>query len=385
MYSVIEKKVVVTVHGVMTRGKWQKDLTPYLARYNLIPYHLDYGFFGVWFFLLPFTREPKVGWLQRQLDTIIEKERCERVSVIAHSFGTYLTTEVLSREPTQKRFDRIVLTGSIVLEGYDWANHFANRRVFAVRNEIATKDWVVGLAAWTSRWLGWLLKLKAGRSGLGNGFTSGAERLYQAPAITDHSGTHIGPNFIRWARFAAYPHLPSDWAEEIRERLGVLQQEAAKLLDVSPDLVRANLFLPYKGRLHIISYCCVNMLYAPEHELKFGISGGSCTAMAFQDVRPRFVERTGVAWSAGGLAPEDLAKVAPALKYVMSFPIRSAKGDRTLGVVNVDGLKSTPPLLQNTEDSAHVMELLWVSASKAVQFHLEQASKGEPIDHNEQW
>lgn len=381
----MEKRIVITVHGVMTRGKWQKDLTPYLARYNLIPYLLDYGFFGAWLFLLPWTREPKVRWLQQEIDGIIEKENCGRVSVIAHSFGTYLTTEILRREPGQRRFDRIVLTGSIVSEEFDWADHFSNKRVFAVRNEIAKSDWVVLLADLTSHWFGWLLRLKAGRSGIGDGFKKSSERLHQANAITDHSGTHIAPNFIRWARFVAYPYLPEDYATELREGLSDLQQYAAKQLQVSPDLVRANLFLPYKGKLHIVPSCCVNMLYAPELELQLRLNGKSCTAMAYEDDRPRFVERIGLSWSNGSLTAEDLKKIAPNLKYVLSFPIFSHNGDRTLGVVNIDGLDLTPQLLQNEQDLASLMELLWVPASNVVQSLLEKASKGEPIDHDENW
>ena len=39
-------KVVVTIHGIRTRGEWQKRITPHLAAHGLVPYHIGYGWFG---------------------------------------------------------------------------------------------------------------------------------------------------------------------------------------------------------------------------------------------------------------------------------------------------------------------------------------------------
>lgn len=40
-------RCVISLHGIRTRGVWQKDLAPVLARHGLIPYALDYGSFSI--------------------------------------------------------------------------------------------------------------------------------------------------------------------------------------------------------------------------------------------------------------------------------------------------------------------------------------------------
>src|SRR5471030_2147321 len=90
----VPNKIVVTLHGIRTRGQWQKQITPYLARQGLIPYHLDYGFFGVLSFVLPWTRASRVQWLRTELRDLMDRTGAKRVSVIAHSFGTWLALEV---------------------------------------------------------------------------------------------------------------------------------------------------------------------------------------------------------------------------------------------------------------------------------------------------
>ena len=114
-------KIVVTLHGIRTRGQWQKQITPYLARHGLIPYHLDYGFFGVLSFVLPWTRANRVQWLRSELRDLMDRTGAKRVSVIAHSFGTWLALEALEAENGNLRFDRVVLTGSIVRRDFPWA------------------------------------------------------------------------------------------------------------------------------------------------------------------------------------------------------------------------------------------------------------------------
>lgn len=60
------KRVVITVHGIRTRGAWQKQLTPILAKHELIPYPLDYGRFSAMSFLIPWRRESKLNWFHNE-------------------------------------------------------------------------------------------------------------------------------------------------------------------------------------------------------------------------------------------------------------------------------------------------------------------------------
>ena len=121
-------KIVVTLHGIRTRGQWQKQITPYLARHGLIPYHLDYGFFGLVSFLVPWARASRVQWLRGELRDLMDRTGAKRVSLIAHSFGTWLALEVLEAENGNIRFDRVVLTGSIVRRDFPWGSTLLRKR-----------------------------------------------------------------------------------------------------------------------------------------------------------------------------------------------------------------------------------------------------------------
>src|ERR1700712_3696829 len=205
----VPNKIVVTLHGIRTRGQWQKQVTPYLARYGLIPYHLDYGFFGVVSFPMPRTRAGRVQWLRAELRDLMDRTGAKRVSLIAHSFGTWLALEVLEAENGNLRFDRVVLTGSIVRRDFPWGSTLLRKRwVQAVRNERATGDWVVQAAELFARLAGPLAP-RAGASGA-LGFHTACAGGHARPVPGGHSEVLNIANYDRWARFIAFPRLPPD-------------------------------------------------------------------------------------------------------------------------------------------------------------------------------
>lgn len=53
------RRVVVSLHGIRTRGVWQKELVPALAIAGFIPYVLDYGHVGALELLLPGSLDAK--------------------------------------------------------------------------------------------------------------------------------------------------------------------------------------------------------------------------------------------------------------------------------------------------------------------------------------
>ncbi|MEJ1966428.1 MAG: alpha/beta fold hydrolase [Gammaproteobacteria bacterium] len=132
-------RVVVLLHGIRTRGVWQKQLTPTLSAAGFLPHPLDYGNFGAGALVAPWARRRQVEWLHNELDKIAESTRSERVSVIAHSFGTYMVGEVLRKYP-QHRFDKLILTGSILPTDYPWAEKLDDWQVSFVHNEHGSLD-----------------------------------------------------------------------------------------------------------------------------------------------------------------------------------------------------------------------------------------------------
>ncbi len=378
-------KIVVTLHGIRTRGQWQKQITPYLARYGLIPYHLDYGFFGVLAFLLPWARAGRVQWLRRELRDLMDRTGARRVSVIAHSFGTWLALEVLEAENGNLRFDRVVLTGSIVRRDFPWGAMLARRRwIQALRNERATGDWVVRAAELFARLAGPLAP-RAGASGA-LGFNTACPGVHDRQVVGGHSEVLNIANYDKWARFIAFPHLPDDHLRRVRMLVQQIRALAAAHLGLAAELVRANIFVPSASALRMIPGAWDNMTWAPEHDIELALDHGS-TGRAFTDGTPFSIRRRGAGWTAGVLPGPEQAKLNPRLQWVLSLPIGRivarddvAVAQDVVGVLNIDGLDSVPALLQTAGDQTlkTLVFTLWASTEKIRQ-SLALANMGEPL------
>lgn len=376
-------RVVVTIHGIRTRGVWQKKITPYLARHGLVPYHIDYGWFpAIWFFFGP-LRERRLGAVREELRNLLAQVGAGRVSIIAHSFGTYLAMESLLRENGGLRYDRVVLTGSIVPLDFDWKSIFDRGWVIAARNERSTGDNVVRLAHWVSnnslmRWLAG--GLRAGRSGA-EPFCPTSPQLLDDSIVGGHSETHNALKFERWARFIAYPRLPPDVLERVVAEMQALRQHAGSILHEAPERIRVNLFAPLGGALRIVPGAHDNMNWAPELGLKIE-RGHGATGSAFETGDPCIVVKRGGGWSGNHLPGDELAKVNPALRWVISLPLKSEARGTVVAVVNVDGLDNVPEPFEDVtgEECQAVLLALHLGMLKNFLPCLEAAFKGEQLE-----
>lgn len=379
MLSVPNARVVITIHGIQTQGKWQKNITPYLAKYGLVPYHIDFGWFSVLKFLCPFSRNRQLNRIRDELRELVERVGTRRVSVIAHSFGTFLAMEALIRENGNFIYDRVVLTGSIVPCDFDWKKSFDNRWVMAVRNERATSDLVVSLAAFASHRLRWIFWFKAGDSGRQK-FIQTLPALLDDFVVGHHSETHNPLKYEQWARFIAYPQLPLDILEKVKTEMSVLREEAARILNESRDNIRVNMFAPIGGTLRIVPGACANMTYAPEFEIKIELGHGA-TGTAFEKGNPCIVVKQGDTWNGNSLPEIELNKINPSLKWVISLPVKSTSRKITVGVINIDGLTNLPTMLQDTEsqETKTVAVALYVAFIPRFQEYLEAAFRGNHL------
>lgn len=151
------RAAAISIHGIHTSGKWQKELTPHLQD-NAIRYvPLDYGWWPVFRILGPLGWRKALG-VRKDIESAIQRQRehTERVWVLAHSFGSFCIGKMLLESPST-RLRGMILCGSILPEDYDWGRVFEQRQVGWVLNEICRKDLVVTLA----RFAVW----GAGRSG----------------------------------------------------------------------------------------------------------------------------------------------------------------------------------------------------------------------------
>ncbi len=377
-------KVVVTIHGIQTHGEWQKRITPHLARHGLVPYHIHYGWFSLIKFLLPCSREKQIQAIRDELRNLVVSVGARRISVIAHSFGTYIAMEALIRENGGLLYDRVVLTGSILPREFDWTQLISDKKwVMAVRNERATSDWVVVVASWASRWLKRILRLNAGDSGK-NDFMQRLPTLLDNYVVDRHSGMHNALRFEQWARFIAYPTLPADLLTKVTTEMQAFRQEVAKILGQPPDLVRVNLFAPMDGALRIVPGAVDNMKYAPEFDLGIELGHGA-TGAAFASGNPCIVVKRGDAWSGDQLPTSELEKIEPRLRWIVSLPVRSETRSTIVGVVNVDGLDNVPKMLDDPNTDDYKAALLAFHGGMLGRFSpcLEAAFRGDKLAHAE--
>ena len=343
-------KIVVTIHGIRTTGVWQKEITPYLARHGLIPHHIDYGYFPALAFLFPFTRDRRLEKVRQELRLLVHITGAQRISVIAHSFGTFLAMEALLAENGALKFDRIVLTGSIVPRDFDWDGVLRDGALaLAARNERATKDWVVSVADFVSRRLKWVSWLNAGDSGR-NPFTKNSPALLDYFTVGGHSEVHNPLKFEEWARFIAYPLLPKDILDKILIEFDALREEAARTFETQKELIRINLFAPISGALRIVPGATINMTYAPELDVEIE-PGHGATGAAFATNNPAFVIKSEKDWGGNLLPGRELAKLHPKLKWVLAYPVYNERRKGVAAVVCIDGLDTVPRPLQADRNS----------------------------------
>lgn len=348
MIGVRRPRVVVTIHGIRTHGQWQKRITPYLASHGLVPYHIDFGWFRVLKFFFPWSRERQIRVIREELRDLVDKVKARRVSVIAHSFGTLIAIQSLLRDNGDLRYDRVVLTGCILPRNFDWQSVFAKRWVMAVRNERATSDWVVRAALFASRApLKWISRLDAGDSGRST-FTQTLPALLDGYVVGHHSEVHNPLKFEQWARFIAYPLLPEDILAKVTTEMQALRRQAANILQVPAERVRVNLFAPMDGSLRIVPGATDNMNYAPEFDLKIAENHGA-TGTAFSSGNICIVVKRGQGWTGNTLPGDELSKINPELRWVISLPVKSEARSTVVGVINVDGLDNIPTALQDVD------------------------------------
>lgn len=183
--------IVVSVHGIRTRGLWQRKLVPILNRAGYHAAPLDYGRFGVLRLLVPALRRRKIDWFRDQWGNSTEGYPARHI--IAHSFGTYIVSRAFEIYP-ELRCDRLILCGSIVRCDYSWELLQARGQVQRVLNDFGKLD------VW-SRFVEWVVE-DAGPSGA-VGFKSDSPALVQRehPEFR-HSDYFYKENFEQnWLRF----------------------------------------------------------------------------------------------------------------------------------------------------------------------------------------
>lgn len=145
----VPKRILLSLHGIKTRGAWQKELQASCdqAEAGLQHRPLDFGLFGALSLVVAPMRERKIAWFLDVYTRLLKEEQLTAPpSVIAHSFGSYIVAQAMELHP-EIAFDRVIVCGSIVRRSYEWKDRVAAGQVARV-NDFGRKDIWVRAAEW---------------------------------------------------------------------------------------------------------------------------------------------------------------------------------------------------------------------------------------------
>lgn len=140
---------VVLVHGIRTDAAWHQLVREELKTeksINVVP--ITYGFFTALGLFGPFRRGPVLK-VARELRDVRRLEPKTRIVVIAHSYGTYIISQIMSEE-VDIRFERIIFCGSIVPREFRWDIYASEHKSYTIVNDVGTKDFYPVLATCTT-------------------------------------------------------------------------------------------------------------------------------------------------------------------------------------------------------------------------------------------
>lgn len=133
-------QVVVLVHGVRDYALWQHSVRTTLEEAGFAVESTNYGRVNLLEFLVPiaFFRRRAIETVWRQIRIVRQNNPDADVSVVAHSFGTYVIAHLI-KENFDIKFDRILLCGSVV--PYDFPfEQFQDRFRSPIINEVGARD-----------------------------------------------------------------------------------------------------------------------------------------------------------------------------------------------------------------------------------------------------
>ncbi|MCU1231712.1 MAG: serine/threonine protein kinase [Acidobacteria bacterium] len=135
---------VITIHGMNTRGAWQKAVSPVLFDAGLRPSHVDYD--TVRFGALRRKTQDMIG--EKILEHYEEQRRYYPLpSAIAHSLGSLSLGRLLQRK-SAIRLKYVIVHGCILPCDFPWQKLYERDQIKLVLNETGKQDMPVRFTRW---------------------------------------------------------------------------------------------------------------------------------------------------------------------------------------------------------------------------------------------
>lgn len=343
-----KSRVIAALPGIRTTGVWASKLAPLAAMRGAVPILLNYGWFQALWMMIPPVRDARVRWLRDQYDRMREATGVARPSIIAHSFGTWLLGELLRRYDDVV-FDRIVITGSVLPENYDWASLLESGRVLAVHNEVATADMWPTIADWVSR----IIRPHVfGQAGV-RGFKQTHPHLTQSVQNIDHSDMFYQGRLEAWLNWLTQPTIPAEDLPNVSTALSLTHERLCEETGLNIDDTRIAVLMPTPDRTLVIPHPHLAWgLTEAEYDLQIPF-GQFAAGRAFSNNHP-VVEINPV---------QRILPEAPKLSFVCAVPIRNPSDGRVIGVLGIDSAKDglTIADISNLKLRATIASREWAS------------------------
>jgi predicted esterase len=142
--------IVFVMHGIRDMGLWTSRIgetvesVAHQLGQSVDCIKAGYGYFPMLRFLFLGSRQVNVRWFMDRYTEVIARYPNSKISFIGHSNGTYLLASALKRYHACK-IHHVAFAGSVVPKNYPWDNLIQQGRVKAIRNDVASADWVVGI------------------------------------------------------------------------------------------------------------------------------------------------------------------------------------------------------------------------------------------------
>jgi pimeloyl-ACP methyl ester carboxylesterase len=135
------ERLVILVHGILTFADWQSKVGTVLKKAKLNVAETNFGLLDLITFLLPvkYFRRKRIDKVLRQLRHARIESPNAKISILAHSFGTYIVAEILASEP-DITVHRVVFCGSIVPFDHPFVNEIGRRVTDRVVNDVGSRD-----------------------------------------------------------------------------------------------------------------------------------------------------------------------------------------------------------------------------------------------------
>jgi hypothetical protein len=144
------RKALITVHGIRSHGEWNAEIAHIASSNGWIVAPFNYGYVDFSDVIKASKRQGIVDQFRDHIYDIFDRYNC-RISVIAHSFGTYVVAKyLLGFDEPPVTLDTLILTGSILSETLDLEQF--NGRAFKIINEVAPNDSIVPHARAVGLW-----------------------------------------------------------------------------------------------------------------------------------------------------------------------------------------------------------------------------------------